>query len=265
MACAPARRRAASSGTGLRVSGTNSAASRRKRAIVSGTTRCSCARARRSISISRLSFLLARPSRAFWQMARNWLLVDVAKQTLFEIGIAEAPGVVVAQHAFDVGCGQDFAHDVEDRIVLQRVADFLQLLEQALQNPALDRVRRDEVEDQAVLALAVAVDAPHPLLQAVRVPRDVVVEEDVADLKVDAFAGGLGGDQDLDRAFAELLLGVKARARLVARARFHAAVDAADPEAPGLQAAHEIVQRVLELGEEKQPLVWVIEEALVLK
>jgi len=55
---------------------------------------------------------------------------------------------------------------------------------------ALDGVGSDEVEDQAVLALAVAVDASHPLLQAVRVPRDIVVEEDVANLKVDAFAGG---------------------------------------------------------------------------
>ena len=39
--------------------------------MVSGTTRRSWAWARRSISISRLSFLDARPSRAFWQMARN--------------------------------------------------------------------------------------------------------------------------------------------------------------------------------------------------
>ena len=190
------------------------------------------------------------------------VLVDVAQQAVFEIGIAEAPGVVVAQHALDVGGGQNFAHDVEDRIVVQRVADLLELFKQPLENAALNRVGRDEVEDQAVLALAVAVDAAHPLLQPVRVPRDVVVEQDVADLKVDAFAGGLGGDQNLDRAFAELLLGVQARARLVARARLHAAVDAADAEAPGLQSVDEIVQRVLELGEEKQALIGMVEEAL---
>ena len=34
----------------------------------------------------------------------------------------------------------------------------------------------------------------------VRVPGDVVVEEDVADLKVNALAGGLSSDQDLDLA-----------------------------------------------------------------
>jgi hypothetical protein len=119
------------------------------------------------------------------------------------------PGVVVAQHALDVGRGQDLADHVEHGVVVERVADLLQLLEQPLQDAALDGVGGHEVEDQAVLALAVAVDAAHPLFEAVRVPGDVVVEEDVADLKVDALARGLGGDQDLDLAFAELLLGVE--------------------------------------------------------
>ncbi len=100
---------------------------------------------------------------------------------------------------------------------------------------ALDGVGRDEVEDQAILALAVAVDASHPLLQAVRVPRDVVVEEDVADLKVDAFASSLGRNKYLDLAFAELLLGIQPRSRLVARTGLHAAMDAAHAESPGLQ------------------------------
>ena len=66
-------------------------------------------------------------------------------------------------------------------------------------------------------------------------------------------------------ALAELLLGVQARARLVARAGLHAAVDAADAEAPGLQSVDKVVQRVLELGEEEQALVGMIEEALLLK
>ena len=42
-------------------------------AIVSGTTLRSWARARRSMSISRFSFLLAKPSRAFWQIFLNLL------------------------------------------------------------------------------------------------------------------------------------------------------------------------------------------------
>ena len=42
----------------------------------------------------------------------------------------------------------------------------------------------NEIEDEAVMALAVAVDAAHALFEPVRVPGDVVVEQDVAALKV---------------------------------------------------------------------------------
>ena len=51
-------------GDRFRVIGTYGAASCRKRAMVSGTSRRSCARARRSISISKLSVLVASPSRS---------------------------------------------------------------------------------------------------------------------------------------------------------------------------------------------------------
>lgn len=110
-----------------------------------------------------------------------------------------------------MGGGQDFSDDVEDRVIVEGVADLLELLVQALEDAAFDGVGGDEVEDEAVLALAVAVDAAHPLLQAVRVPGDIVVEEDVAGLEVDPFAGRFGGDEDLDLAFPELLLGEGSR------------------------------------------------------
>ena len=49
--------------------------------------------------------------------------------------------------------------------------------------------------------LPVAVDAPVALLQPVRVPRDFVVDEPVAVvLEVQAFGGGVGGEQDAHRA-----------------------------------------------------------------
>ena len=49
-------------------------------------------------------------------------------------------------------------------------------------------------------ALAVAVDAAVALLQAVGIPRDLVVNEAMAvALEVDAFARGVGGEQDADR------------------------------------------------------------------
>ncbi len=59
------------------------------------------------------------------------ILVHVSEHALFKIGIAQATGIIVAQHALNVGGGQDLAHDIEDGVVLQRVADFLQLFKQA--------------------------------------------------------------------------------------------------------------------------------------
>ena len=50
----------------------------------------------------------------------------------------------------------------------------------------------------ADLGLADAVDAAEALFQAVGVPGQVVVDHQVGALEVDAFAGGVGGDQDLD-------------------------------------------------------------------
>ena len=69
-----------------------------------------------------------------------------------------------------------------------------------------------------VALLADAVDAAEALLQAGRVPGQVVVDHQPAELEVDALAGGFGRDADLLRG-AELLLGA------LALVRIHAAVD----------------------------------------
>ncbi len=108
----------------------------------------------------------------------------------------------------------------------------LDALEELLQHPAFAGVGGDEVEDEAVLLLAVAVDAAHALLQPDGVPGDVVVDHEPAELEVDAFAGGLGGDQHLGASSRKLALGVDARAGRVAVADLHAAVDLRDGQAP---------------------------------
>ena len=130
-----------------------------KRAMVSGTRRRSWARALRSMSMSRLSLREASPSSAVWQMARKSAFVHVLQETVFEIGVAEPAGVVVPQDALHVGRGQDLAHHVEDGVVIEGVADLLQLVEQALEHPPFDGVGCDEVEDEAVAPLSVAMDA----------------------------------------------------------------------------------------------------------
>ena len=66
---------------------------------------------------------------------------------------------------------------------------------------ALPRVSRDEVENQTVLTLTISVNPP-------QIPRDVVIEQDVADLEVDALARGFSRNQDLNGLLPELLLGM---------------------------------------------------------
>ena len=75
--------------------------------------------------------------------------------------------------------------------------DVGELLEQALEDGPLDSVRRDEIEDIVFGLLADPVDAPHALLKPVGVPGQVVVDHQVAELEIDAFARGLGRDADL--------------------------------------------------------------------
>ena len=136
-------------------------------------------------------------------------LVDILQESFFQVLVTQLAGIEVAQHAFHVSGWQHLPDHVEHRVIVERVADLLQLVQQPLQHPSLDRVGRHEVEDQTVQPLPVAMDAAHSLFQAIRIPRDVVVEQDVAALQVDALTGRFGSHQHLDRAVAELLLGVE--------------------------------------------------------
>ena len=54
----------------------------------------------------------------------------------------------------------------------------------------------EEVDHHDVELLTVAVATPDALLDALRVPRQVVVDHQIAELQVDALGRGLGGDQD---------------------------------------------------------------------
>src|SRR5262249_11364256 len=159
----------------------------------------------------------------------------------------QMPGIVVTQHTLDVRSGEHLPDDIEHSIIVKGVTDLLELFEEALQHTAFNGVGSHKIENQAILPLPVTIDAAHALFETVRVPRDLVVAEDVATLQVNPLAGGLSGDQDLDGTVFELLLGMQTRARLIARARLHAAVNTTNAETPLLQALHEVVERILEL------------------
>jgi hypothetical protein len=66
----------------------------------------------------------------------------------------------------------------------------------ALCEPLVEAVAEAEGEDLHVAALADAVDTADTLNHAEWVPGGVVVHDDVAELKVDAFATGFGGKKE---------------------------------------------------------------------
>ena len=131
-----------------------------------------------------------------------------------------------------MGSRQNLADDIEHRVIIESVTNLLELFQQALQHAAFNRIGRDEIEDQTIEKLAVPVDAAHALLQPIGIPRDVVVKEDVAALEIDPLAGRFRGNENLNTAVFELLLGIEPAVRLFPRAGFHAAVNEADTKTP---------------------------------
>ena len=114
----------------------------------------------------------------------------------FDFGLfAVADGVnkQVAQRGFLEG----FAKDVED-FAAKRGAFGFDFIEEALEDGAFAGIFGDEVPEVADFGLANAVDATKALFQAVWVPGQVVVDHEVGVLQVDAFAGGIGGNEDED-------------------------------------------------------------------
>src|SRR5690606_27331256 len=146
----------------------------------------------------------------------------------------------------------ELAEHVED-LATQRLPGFLELFEQAAVNVAFARFFRDEVPQVADLGLADAVDAAEALLQAVRVPRQVVVDHQVRALEVNAFAGGIGREQHPDLGVVqESLLGL---APIFAP---HAAMDGDDGILAAEQRADlpfEVVEGIPVLREDHQFLV----------
>jgi hypothetical protein len=75
-----------------------------------------------------------------------------------------------------------------------------EVVEQHEQGVAFTGVGCDKVVEKHLVLLADAVDAAHPLFQAYEGPGDVVVDQDVGGLEVDAFVACVGCDDDLELA-----------------------------------------------------------------
>ena len=77
------------------------------------------------------------------------------------------------------------------------VAGLRQLFEQPAIDVAFARLLGDQIPEMADFRLADAVNASEALLEPVRVPGQVVIHHQVGALEIDAFAGGVGRQQDL--------------------------------------------------------------------
>ena len=96
--------------------------------------------------------------------------------------------------------------------------------------------------------LLVAVDAAHALLQASRVPRNVVIDQQPTKLQIDALAGGVGGRQDAGPIWV-----LEESSLALAFLVVHPTVDLGNPagQATSFQTACQEVQRIPELSEDQ--------------
>jgi len=88
---------------------------------------------------------------------------------------------------------------------------LFELLQESGIDITLPSLTRHQVPQVADLGLTDTVDASEPLLDAVGVPGQIVVHHEVGTLQVDAFPGGVRGDQEDDiLVLGEELLGLLA-------------------------------------------------------
>ena len=152
-------------------------------------------------------------------------------------------------------------------------ADFFQPFNQSLEYPAFACVLRDKVEDETIFLLTVAMDTANPLFKPHRVPGNVKVDHQPAELQVDPFTGGFGCDKHLCR-FAEFTLCINASPRCIAVSDLQSAVNLSQREAPFPQLtewslispiASKVIKGVFVLCENQQLHLRVIEDAFRLE
>ena len=156
-------------------------------------------------------------------------------------------------------------HEPGQRLALEQAADHiehlvggelfpnrLELVQKHPQNPPLAGAARNEIEDPDFGPLAVAVNPAHPLLQPRRVPGDVVVDHQPAELQVDALAGRIGGDH-----VARTVRPPEGLHLTVPLPPVHAAVDLCRvaPVAKPFQAPHQVIHGVPVFAEDEPLLI----------
>ena len=173
-------------------------------------------------------------------------VVDDLMQAGLDLGPVTVPDRLDEQVAEPL-LAEQLAQNVEDASA-KGLPLQLDLFEEALVHVALARLFRQQVPEMADLGLPDAVNAPEPLFQTVWIPGQVVVDHQMRALKVDALAGGVGGQQDENvLVLFERLLGfgslLAAHPAVNGDERLGSAKESAEP-------LGQIVQRIAVLGED---------------
>ena len=198
------------------------------------------------------SWASARSSSRSWSWSRSSACSTHCREAGTHFGLVAVADGLDQQIAQRLALELELAEHVED-LAAEGLAGLLQLLQQLAVDIAFAGFLGHQVPEVADFGLADAVDAAEALLDAVGVPRQVVVDHQVGALEVDAFARGVRGKQHL-----HLGVVLERLLRLHALLAAHAAVD----HDHGLLAAEQrgdavlkIVQRVAVLGEDDELLV----------
>ena len=120
----------------------------------------------------------------------------------------------------------------------------LKLLLKDLPHPQLDRIFEREVECSYGMLLSDTVHPANALLEPHRIPREIVVYDDVAELQVQPLASGLGGNEHTR------FLG-KGTLRRASRLEIHRTIQGYDRVSARTQELHEHRLRGNELGKDQ--------------
>ena len=123
-------------------------------------------------------------------------MIDHRRQAGTDLGLVAVADRLDEQLAQGAALELELAEHVE-HLAAERLARLLQLFEELAIDIALAGLLGHQIPEVAHFGLADAVNAAEALLEAVRVPRQIVVDHQVRALEVDAFAGGIGGQQHL--------------------------------------------------------------------
>ena len=91
---------------------------------------------------------------------------------------------------------KNFAQDIEDRIGAECFTLLLQLAKEPEKHVTFTGALCDKIPKVALFTLTDTVNTAKSLLQPVGIPRQIIVHHQVSTLKVDAFTGCIGRNED---------------------------------------------------------------------